>query len=208
MVRKTSEAAESATFNFEENQWDFGHSTLYVWDPEHISYFFFTKTKERSYTFNYEDGDYAAANDVLFTNVSGFTVNGATDVWRTLTYDEWYYLLKSRKVNGYTDFGATCAWAQLNNGINGLIIFHDGYTGQTTGLTSIPDGCVFLPAGGYRNGGIGNMFEYGEYLASTSYDASNLYTASFNEYNLWVAGPAQRWSTSVCVRLVRNVPVE
>ena len=83
------------------------------------------------------------------------------DGWRTLTMGctesanklsgsgEWDYLINTREVNGGTGIGHTCVLTTIN-GVCGLLIFHDDYTGSTTGITAIPDGCVFLPAAGDR----------------------------------------------------------
>ena len=83
------------------------------------------------------------------------------DGWRTLTMGctephkklygsgEWDYLINTREVNGKTGIGHTCVLTTIN-GVYGLLIFHDDYTGSTTGITAIPDGCVFLPAAGNR----------------------------------------------------------
>ena len=92
--------------------------------------------------------------------------------WRTLTKDEWEYLLNTRKVNGKTAYLVTT----LNNGIKGIIVFHDDYDGPTTGLTSIPDGCVFLPNAGERTGtSVGNVNTNSFYWTSTRYNASVAY---------------------------------
>lgn len=73
---------------------------------------------------------------------------GDGETWRALSYDEWVYLLNVRKVQGKTGYGNTCLWATVS-GSKGLIIFHDGYTGPTSGLTEIPEDCYFLPDAGY-----------------------------------------------------------
>ena len=98
---------------------------------------------------------------VALGNGNGVTL---TNTWRTLTKDEWSYLVRTRKVNGKTGYGETCVKATID-GIKGLIIFHDSYTGEISGLTSIPEGCVFLPAAGRRYGiddfyGVGNYTFY------------------------------------------------
>lgn len=72
-------------------------------------------------------------------------------LWRTLTKDEWTYLVDTRKINGETGYGHTYIEATVNE-VFGVIIFHDDYDGSTTGLTSIPEGCLFLPAAGERYG--------------------------------------------------------
>lgn len=77
-----------------------------------------------------------------------------SNIWRTLSSEEWKYLLNTRKVNGGTEYGKTCVWATIkvdeDVNVGGLIIFCDYYNGSTDNLDSIPEGCVFLPAAGRR----------------------------------------------------------
>ncbi len=87
----------------------------------------------------------------------------ATNLWRTLTWEEWSYLLNSRA-------GQLFLNAELNLGgetVKGLIIFPDNYTATTYANANVADaaattiekrewnaleaaGCVFLPAKSYR----------------------------------------------------------
>ena len=95
--------------------------------------------------------------------------------WRTLTQPEWSYLLKTRKVNGKTGEGGSYVKVTLDNGIIGYIIFCDDYDGPTTGLTTIPDGCVFLPGGGERSGTTVGSVGYNFYWTSTYVNKSTAY---------------------------------
>ena len=76
--------------------------------------------------------------------------------WRTLTISEWQYLLTERTVNGGKGVSHSYTVGQSIGGINGLVIYPDGYTGDmysgSNWATFEKNGCVFLPAGGYRNG--------------------------------------------------------
>lgn len=71
--------------------------------------------------------------------------------WRTLTISEWQYLLTER-----TGVSHSYTVGQSINGIKGLVIYPDGYKGNAySGSdwdTFEHNGCVFLPAGGYRKG--------------------------------------------------------
>lgn len=122
-----------------------------------------------------------SVNPIEERNASSFTDWGTAidnkGTWRTLSHSEWTYLLNIEKKssNARTQ---TNRYAKANvKGINGLIIFPDGYNG-TTAVTgqgiatvnnktasfptkSIPDsewiamesnGCVFLPMSGMRWG--------------------------------------------------------
>ena len=79
-----------------------------------------------------------------------------SNTWRTLSYDEWNYLINTRIVNDGTGFGKTYNWATIKVSedveIKGLVIFYDGYFHETDSenLDAIPAGCVFLPAAGRR----------------------------------------------------------
>lgn len=118
-------------------------------------------------------GDYSNSDWGVYNRIS----NGGNQVgmWRTLTKDEWDYLLNSRAastINGVSN--ARFAKAVVN-GINGLVVFPDNFT-MPSGM-SYPSGintydapfnnntytesewsqmegagCIFLPAAGYRYG--------------------------------------------------------
>jgi hypothetical protein len=118
--------------------------------------------------------------------------NDAPNTWRTLTYNEWRYLLKTRP-----NASSLCGVAQVN-GVNGLILlpdnwvcpsditfksgFHsnngvDYYAAYQTFTAAEwskleKSGAVFLPASGYRYGSILNYVHYsGRYWSATEYDS-------------------------------------
>jgi uncharacterized repeat protein (TIGR02543 family) len=127
----------------------------------------------------------------------------APNTWRTLTYDEWYYLINSRP-----DASTKMGVAQVD-GVNGLILlpdnwecpsditfkigFHNDYGEEAYGLhqTFTADewmlmeaaGAIFLPAAGYRSGTYVNSVQYGgSYWSATedgSYEAYNLHYYSY-----------------------------
>lgn len=103
--------------------------------------------------------------------------------WRTLNEAEWYYLVNTRQVKGETGYGKTCMWAELENGVDGLIIFVDNYTGATTGFDAIPDGAVFLPAAGARVSMSVSFVGSGYYWSSTPYE-NRAYCVCFNSGNV------------------------
>lgn len=114
--------------------------------------------------------------------------NGKGYKWRTLTMQEWTYVLFYRK----TDSGMRFAKAQIN-GVNGLILLPDNWNTslyalknadkQNSGYKQIsiyewktifePNGAVFLPAGGYRYNLDNLVFvnERGFYWSSSFYNA-------------------------------------
>ena len=117
----------------------------------------------------------------------------APNTCRTLTYDEWYYLLNTR-----TNAGVLKGVAQVN-GVNGLIFlpdnwtcpagvtfksgFHSEHSVEAYGQYQIfsadqwskleSAGAVFLPAAGGRGGsGVSYVQYYGDYWSATEYDSN------------------------------------
>ena len=149
--------------------------------------------------------------------------------WRTLTSDEWAYLLKTRSastVNG-TENGRY-AKAKVND-VGGVILFPDTYThpdgvAAPTGVNATDEygwegnsytaadwtkmesaGCVFLPAAGCRYGsemiGLGS---YGYYGSATPDGADYAYRVKFNSGSLEPANSINR-CLGCSVRLVQAV---
>ena len=142
--------------------------------------------------------------------------------WRTLTKDEWDYMLNSRSGTRYCK-------AQVNSK-SGLVIFPDGYSHPTgpTGPTAPTNtnttdaayttnswsgeawtkmenaGCVFLPAAGYRSG---NSVSYagtdGYYWSNGASDEERAFCLTFRgNYLSPEAGSYRNYGRSV--RLVKD----
>ena len=120
--------------------------------------------------------------------------NDVPNTWRTLSYDEWYYLRWERP-----NYSELCGVAQVN-GVNGLIFLPDNWTcpagvtfksgyhssygvdyyaayqtftaEQWSKLESA--GAVFLPASGNRIGSYVNYVQYYGYYWSATENNSNL----------------------------------
>ena len=150
--------------------------------------------------------------------------NDAPNTWRTLTFNEWGYLLNNRP-NASSLKGV----AQVN-GVNGLILLPDNWTcpaGVTFNSGFHSDfsveaygqyqtfsaeqwsklesaGAVFLPAAGYRYGSsVGTVQYYGVYWSATegySYFAYCLYFYSDGAYMFYDS----RYS-GLSVRLVKDL---
>ena len=125
----------------------------------------------------------------------------APNTWRTLTYDEWYYLRYERP-----NYDKLIGVAQVN-GVNGLILlpdgwtcpsgvtfksgFHDGYgieyyaayqTFSSSDLAKLEaSGAVFFPAAGDRvfDGDVYGVGSYGGYWSSTPNGSDGAYLLSF-----------------------------
>ena len=149
--------------------------------------------------------------------------NGGNEegLWRTLTIDEWLYLLDERS----TATGMRFAKANVE-GVNGLLLLPDdwdnsyqlndvnnddiNYLSNTIPQPFWKDkvesqGAVFLPAAGIRDGTtVGLLGKYGFYWSATHsgiFDAKGIYFSDsfFNHEN------THKKCHSRCVRLVRDV---
>ena len=177
------------SFGMESNQLSFSGT----WNTAYVSHFYWSKDPAVSYQQEYSDPE-ASADDVFFTNFTettanpGFTAGGLKGIWRALSDAEWNYLINVRTVNGGTGEGYTCVKTTINER-PGLIIFCDGYTGGTENLTSIPEGCAFLPICGYRRDeSIQSANMYGYCWSSTSSSGTQAYCVNFrNEVKASVA---------------------
>ena len=143
------------------------------------------------------DDDYSGSFVDWGTNQIG---NDAPNTWRTLTYDEWNYLLNNRN-NASSLYGV----AQVN-GVNGLIFLPDnwkcpsGVTFKSGSHSSYgvdyyaayqtftaeqwakfeAAGAIFLPAAGYRIGSnVSSVQNYGDYWSATEGDSDYAYCLYF-----------------------------
>ena len=144
----------------------------------------------------------------------------APGTWRTLTKDEWEYLIDDRS----TPSGIRYAKATVN-GVPGLIIVPDNWNTSTYSLSSTNNtrvfftvnvisssqwstlenaGCAFLPAAGFRSGTSDNNVGSGGYYWSASYSGSSgAYFLVFYSGNV---NPSQSYDRYFgrSVRLVRT----
>ena len=174
-------------------------------------------------------------NDIAGTNYDWGVYNAiynpktnTTDpagTWRTLTKDEWGYLLSTRKVTVGDEQKASYGQGTVN-GVNGLIILPDNWDGSvdndfTYGSTSwssntytestdvkLSDmeavGVVFLPAAGFRNGtSVGSAGTYGNYWSATYSSASFACHLGFNSNLVGPQSSGSRYN-GYSVRLVRD----
>ena len=191
------------TWSFADNQYDYlGEANiaidadvladkvdLFGWSTSATNFGVSTSTSDSDYSGSFVDwGTKKIGND-------------APNTWRTLSYDEWKYLLKNRP-NASSLKGV----AQVN-GVNGLILLPDSWTcpSGVTFKSGFPNnygveyyaayqtftadqwstlesaGAVFLPAAGYRNGSSVTYVLYeGYYWSATEYNRGNAYGLRFN----------------------------
>ena len=166
-------------------------------------------------TENYANADWGVYNAIS---------NGGNKarLWRTLTKDEWVYLLDARR----TVSGVRFARAKVNN-VSGLILLPDDWNADTYNLdytntynsyfscniisasqwiTLETAGAVFLPAAGTRFKTICNGIQYDEgyYWTATGIDRTQARCLVFHEYNLSPQANEGRYY-GLSVRLVRDV---
>nr|MCR4811574.1 hypothetical protein [Bacteroidales bacterium] len=179
-----------------------------------------------SYTNNLT-GSYAKADWGVYNRIS----NGGNQagIWRTLTYDEWNYLLFTR--NGSTVSGTGNArFAKATVGsVTGLIVFPDSFT-VPAGITMVginsagsefydntyttsewsqleSNGALFLPAAGYRDGtgvstGVSYVGTHGYYWSSSHYGEGIAWSVYFYSVNVGVGIGSRGHGFSV--RLVKD----
>ena len=200
--------AQTATFQFEANQYDTTPSSNGSLDATHISHFWWSKTASVAYAESYSESG-TAATDVFFTNATAetaksyFTVNGVTGKYRTLSIAEWQYLFNNHSKK----------WATVN-GVKGYVIAPDGFEGTLSdsyaddAALAAAGNLVFLPAAGGRSGGpgrnpasVGDVGDLGYYWSSTANGKSIAYGVAFNEYTVRTDGPSGR-DNGISVRLV------
>lgn len=188
----TADYGENWTWSFAENQWDIigntvannainGNGTvsengtvdLFCWSTAATYFGIHNSTNAGDYS-----GDFVDWGTNPISNGGN-----AANLWRTLTVDEWYYLLFTR-TDGVNLYGQATV-----NGVHGCILLPDNWT-IPTGLSFQPRannwtsntytlvqwsqmetaGAVFLPAAGIRDGaGVYEAGSTGFYWTATPY---------------------------------------
>lgn len=148
--------------------------------------------------------------------------NGGNQVgqWRTLSKDEWFYLLMLRPTASHIRFAKATV-----NGIGGVILVPDNWDNSSRRQLSFPDGggyfgsniiiakewqddfetngAVFLPAAGaFLGDSLHLVGSYGYYWSSSSYDDGKVGRLDFNSFLLYPNSPNNRYTGAV--RLVRD----
>ncbi len=184
-----------AKWRFESNQYDFP----LTWDPKHVGHLAWVKDEAKAVSGTWDNGWISDCTS-LFTNDPAqpqapnpdFRIYEAKGKYRTLTSDEWNYLLKGRMFNGNKSgagYSYEIVFDQTIGGVKvfGLFIFPDGFTKQDSWKTEYTTwnainaaGIVFLPAAGFREGSemyIHSVNEsYGYYWTSSFDHKSDRYS--------------------------------
>ena len=167
-------------------------------------------------------GSYANADWGVYNKIS----NGgnATGMWRTLTKDEWYYVINTR-ANASSKKGVASV-----NGVNGLILLPDEWTLPegivfTSGVSDDygseyyatvnsytasewakmeANGAVFLPAAGYRiRADVYDVGSYGGYWSGSAGGDDYVYSLGFGSSRVGTYGYSH--GSGLSVRLVQEV---
>ena len=134
---------------------------------------------------------------------------GGHNDWRTLTYEEWVWLLgPSTNPNPGTNCRPNATdlrKVRQVEGTNGLVILPDGCTINIDSEWSVlaSAGAVFLPAASFRNGTVVSysVGDRGRYWSATPYNGSNAYRLEI--YNNAVSYYHENRYFGYSVRLVR-----
>ena len=204
------------------NSWD--NRDLFGWGTSGYD----DKTPNMTSKNNSDYGD--GKKDIAGTNYDWGVYNAISNggnqagMWRTLTSNEWYYLIQTR-----TDASSKYGVATVNN-VNGLVLLPDDWT-LPNGLTFTSgvstewgeeyyptinnytieewtkmeaNGAVFLPAAGSRNGTyVYAVGTNGAYWSSTYLSTDDAYDMDFSEHH--VRRDAYNRYSGQSVRLVKDV---
>ncbi len=155
---------------------------------------------------------------------------GDGNTYRTLTYDEWEYLLNTR-TNASEKKGVACIKVSETESVNGLILLPDNWTDLTdvTFKSGFADdyseeayathqiftldqwqkleaaGAVFLPASGYRDGSdMYSVQDGGYYWSATALDSDYAYGLYFYSDEAYTSNDGNR-DYGQAVRLVKDI---
>lgn len=145
------------------------------------------------------------------TDFSDINEENQSNPWRLLSKDEWEYLLGVSENSRNNAQQSMCYKFMTFNGMNGLLIFPDGFGNpENSNLTSIPDGCAFLPTtGAVSVNGSNETYTstfYGHYWTSTAYNYNFHYYLKFRKDVLDPSIPIPDDNYKRAFRLVQNVP--
>lgn len=189
-----------SAFEFEKDQFSYPTS----WDSNHVGHFYWTIDAASAYAVEYVEGG-EQSTDVLFTNKEGFTIYGQTG-WRTLSKDEWDYLLNTRD-NATNKRNIVIVIDGENVEIGkGLVIAPDSFSGPLQSPYKIADlnekGLVFLPLTGSRQkNSVSAAGVTGYYWTGTAINGNGAKCMYFNNSVFIESNPR---SDAKAIRLVKD----
>lgn len=211
-------------FGWGTSGWSGGAIAYQPWSTSTVhAYYHIGGSDMNSLTGTYSNADWGIYNAIS----NGGNLPGK---WRTLTKNEWRYLLSNRitTVSGVTDFARYCK--ATVGGVKGLIIFPDIYTHPTEHVPTLMSvnfsnasfsvnnltieewqymeqaGAVFLPAAGYRtNSTTEYVGSIGHYWSSTCGGSYNSYYTYFHNSNIDPESRSNYRFSGQSVRLVQDI---
>lgn len=159
-------------FGWGTSGYQHGATCFQPWDTRTTTSYYYAYGSSDKNLYDGDGDDKGMADWGMANSIS----NGGNTkkMWRTLNQEEWEYLIKTRNVQGETGQGHTCVFVTLENGVKGVVFFHDDYIGNTVNLTSIPDGCLFVPHVGTRTNKETSRVNSGGYYWSSSYCTTDI----------------------------------
>ena len=157
-------------------------------------------------------------NDLTGTNYDWGIYNPISNggdvagMWRTLSQQEWDYLLNTRTTTS-PRYGFYTVRFAINFARSGMVIYPDNYSGTVPSDNTIDDfswrnmeaaGCVFLPNAGYRVGNntiVGGFY----YWTSTHYDENQSAYCVTENSGTCVTDDHHHRDLGLAVRLVQDV---
>ena len=235
--------ASTNTWRFAENQWEYvgedntnvsetytGWIDLFAWGTSGYNHgaanYQPWSTSIYPYDYYAYDSTTSNLNDQTGQADWGFNAiaNGdnTTNTWRTMTNEEWGYVLNTRNTNSGIRYSKA-----VINGTNGIILLPDVWNENTFILNSTNTqnaqyntnvlssnawetlnnaGAVFLPAAGWRDGvNVNDINAEGAYWSTTRVSEHIANSAEFgNNYIFYGDDAAIYLSRCTSVRLVRN----
>ena len=166
---------DGSAFKFEDNQYDVQTS----WSTSHVSHFYWSNDVDEAIKQDFNCEQPMSNTDVFFTNDPddatksnpNFTVKvdgKEQSGWRTLSTAEWQYLFNTRTMKNEKD---RYTHNITYGGKMGLVLYPDDYDKDMVfeSVADLPDGVVFLPAAGSRDGSyVDDVGDFGLYWSSSA----------------------------------------
>jgi hypothetical protein len=151
--------------------------------------------------------DYGTVDDEALKSDWG-NVPGIGTGWRTMTKAEWEYLFNERTVKGGTGNGHSYTLGKTVNSEKGVVIYPDNYTGAAYAGSDWNNfeaaGCVFLPAGGNRNGTLITSVDLGGYYWTSTSSEGYAYNVYYTKSTVDISTSTDYRYSGYSVRLVRD----
>jgi hypothetical protein len=191
-------------FGWGTSGWDNGNTYYHPWDSSKGDGSLYGPPGQYNLTGSYVNSDWGFYNEIS---------NGGntTNIWRTLTQDEWDYVLNVRNTSSGLRYVKARYHVNQGSGYdyytNGIILLPDNWDPSVYALENInnpnaacasneftstewnnilePSGAVFLPASGSRNGtSVYTVSSYGNYWSTTYSGSTKAYDVYFSDETL------------------------